>query len=121
MDQVPTYRDLHAIKVINRTRSDKWHNMDDWSPMEWACAMAGEAGEVCNAVKKLKRLETGMRQAKGPVSKDEAIQKIAEEIGDVFLYLDLLAQRVGLDTAECIKNTFNRVSIREGFEERIPD
>ena len=34
-----------------------YHPISAWSPTDWACAMAGECGEACNLVKKLKRLE----------------------------------------------------------------
>jgi NTP pyrophosphatase (non-canonical NTP hydrolase) len=81
--------------------------------------MAGEAGEVCNAVKKLRRLETRVQQLSGPADRAEALTKIAIEIGDTFLYLDLLAQHLNINLAEAVRDTFNRVSIREGVPDRI--
>lgn len=44
---------------------------------------------------------------------------VATEIGDTVVYLDLLAQRLGLSLEKCIRDTFNRVSEREGFPERL--
>lgn len=40
------------ITVANVARCDRWHKggMTDWSVADWAVAMAGEAGEVCNVV-----------------------------------------------------------------------
>lgn len=40
-------------------------------------------------------------------------------IGDTVVYLDLLAQRLGLRLEDCVRDTFNRISEREGFPERI--
>jgi len=119
----PEFRDLSEISAINRSRALRWHKggLDEWSASDWACAMAGEAGEVCNAVKKLNRIDKGVQQAKGPKSRAAAIAAVAQEIGDTFLYLDLLAQRLGIDMAQAIADTFNRVSKREGFPERIKD
>jgi hypothetical protein len=35
------------------------------------------------------------------------------------MYLDLLAQKAGLSLNRCVLDTFNRVSAREGFPERL--
>lgn len=112
---------LETISKINLVRALIWHKggLDEWSAADWSNAMAGEAGEVCNAVKKLRRLECGIVQAKGPATREAAIAEIATEIGDTFLYLDLLAARLGIDFAAAIVDTFNRVSEREGFAQRL--
>lgn len=115
-----TFRD---VAEINATRAKQWHrgfpdSSDGWTGADWSNAMAGEAGETCNVVKKLRRIETGIQQAEG-LSRRELLDKLATEIGDTFLYLDLLAQFYGLDTGICVRDTFNRVSRREGFAERI--
>lgn len=111
------------VSRANGDRSHVWHGRGDpgsaWGVVDWSNAMAGEAGEVCNAVKKLRRIETSLVQKAGPQSREEAIEKIASEIGDTFLYLDLLAQHLGIDIGKAICDTFNRVSVREGFPDRI--
>jgi NTP pyrophosphatase (non-canonical NTP hydrolase) len=110
------------VSRINRERCVRWFggkDLDTWTPAEWACAVAGEAGEVCDAVKKLKRFDGGTASANNPQGREAAIAKIATEIGDTFIYLDLMAQALGIDTARAIAETFNRVSEREGFPERI--
>jgi NTP pyrophosphatase (non-canonical NTP hydrolase) len=109
------------VSRINLERCQHWHpgGLNEWSPADWAVAMAGEAGEICNAVKKLRRIETGARQTAGPQNREEAVAAIAQEIGDTFLYLDLLAQRLGINLASAIAQTFNRVSEREDFPERL--
>lgn len=112
---------IRYISQINLSRALIWHKggLEEWSAADWSNAFAGEAGEVCNAVKKLRRIEMRIQQAKGPHTREEAIAKIANEIGDAYLYLDLLAQRLGIDFSTAIIDTFNRVSVREGFPQRL--
>ena len=54
---------IRELQKISEKRTKRWHpgGLEEWSPLEWAGAMAGEAGEACNAAKKLKRLETGLK------------------------------------------------------------
>src|SRR3954464_13889395 len=48
---------IRFLQSINAKRAERWHGLKSWSALEWAGAMAGEAGEACNAAKKLKRIE----------------------------------------------------------------
>lgn len=110
-----------TVAATNRTRCERWHPgfpNDGWVGSDWSNAMQGEAGEAGNKVKKLRRIETGMKQAAGG-TREQLLDQLATEIGDTFMYLDLLCQYYGLSLAECVVNTFNRVSIREGFPDRI--
>lgn len=113
---------FREVSDINRKRCERWHpgfpDDGNWTGSDWSNAMAGEAGETCNVVKKLRRIEAGMQQAAGDTRPD-LLAKLATEIGDTFIYLDLLAQYYGLDIGGCVRATFNRVSEREGFPERI--
>jgi NTP pyrophosphatase (non-canonical NTP hydrolase) len=110
------------VSKVNRARCERWHPGfpdDGWSGADWANAMQGEAGEAGNIVKKLRRIEFGLSQAANDQRAD-LLNRLALEIGDTFMYLDLLAQHYGLSLADCVVATFNRVSIREGFPERLP-
>lgn len=109
------------VSAINRQRCERWHPGfpdDGWTGADWSNAMQGEAGEAGNIVKKLRRIEFGLNAAAGD-KRDDLLVKLATEIGDTFMYLDLLAQHYGLDLGRCVIDTFNRVSVREGFPERI--
>jgi NTP pyrophosphatase (non-canonical NTP hydrolase) len=120
-DSLLTFRE---VSMANLVRACEWHKggLDEWSPADWSNALAGECGEVCNAVKKLRRVEDGISQASDPRTREEAIRDIAEECADTFLYLDLLCQRLGINLDEAVVAKFNRVSEREGFPQRIgPD
>jgi len=108
------------LTQVNLARAAHWHKggIEEWSVADWAVAAAGEMGEVCDAVKKLRRIESGLESQNPSQPKDraDAIKKIAQEIGDTVVYLDLLAARLGLRLDECVADTFNRVSRREGLD-----
>lgn len=108
------------VSATNKSRTMVWlkGDLDIWTPADWAMATAGEFGELCNALKKIKRLDEDMeRTDRG--SREELMKKVAQEIGDTYVYLDLLCQRMGLDMYTCIADTFNRVSEREGLPHRL--
>lgn len=109
-----------TVSETNRRRAIEWHpgGLEEWSPAEWGNAAAGEMGELCNVLKKILRADTGIQQASG-ITREELLAMAAQEIGDTFLYLDLIAHRLGLDTYECVRDTFNRVSEREGFPQSL--
>lgn len=138
-----------TVSDINAQRANRWHpkfpdHEDGWTGADWSNATQGEGGELMDAVqalllangvaaklglagnivKKLRRIDTGVQQAEQGQEKNEEYEatlknNLATEIGDVFIYMDLLAQFYGLNIADCIATTFNRVSEREGFPERI--
>lgn len=93
---------LGYIREVNVARCEEvFHPLDDWTPTDWALAMIGEAGEVCNEVKKLKR-------------GDGDVQRIASELADVILYIDLLAARLGINLSKAVFRKFNAVSRKRG-------
>jgi NTP pyrophosphatase (non-canonical NTP hydrolase) len=55
-----------------------------------ALGLAGEAGEIANQVKKIKRDDQG-------ILTDDRKRKIVDEAGDVLWYLQAIADEVGLD------------------------
>ena len=113
-----TFADLRAVNLV---RCARWHEggVAGWSLSDWAVAMAGEAGETCNVVKKLNRIRDGLTGN----NIDEAALRasLGDEIADTLIYLDLLAAAAGIDLAKAVVNKFNAVSMRVGFPERLPD
>ncbi len=90
-----------GLRSANIERCEKsFHSVQGWSPTDWACAVAGEVGESCNLIKKLRR---------GEVINSGSIGK---ELADAVIYLDLLAARLGLDLGKCVREKFNEVSER---------
>ncbi len=67
----------------------------------------GEGGELCNMLKKRRR--------------GEAIpdKDIAHELADIQIYLDLLAQRLGINLEAAVIEKFNIVSAKRGSDIRL--
>jgi len=81
---------------------DSFHPVGDWGIAEWGCALAGEAGEAANLCKKMRRGD--------PIDAD----RIAEELADVVIYADLLAEYLGVDLGMAIREKFNKTSRKVG-------
>lgn len=87
----------------------------------WTTALAGEVGELCNMVKKLQRVERGgVDGGSSYKASDITRERLAEEIGGIAIYLDLLASLLGIGLEEAITETFNRKSEALGFPHRWP-
>ncbi len=106
---------------VNIARATRWHKggISEWEPQMWGLAMCGEAGECANALKKLKRLDMSIQQKAVSKKREDIVKDVAMEIGDEVVYCDLLAQRLGWTLEQCVIQTFNRISEREGFPERL--
>lgn len=105
-----SFNDLKQANFIRCIQS--YHSLEEWTPTDWACAMAGESGEACNFVKKLKRIidnkKIGKRKRAAEVKR--LITEIGKELADLVIYADLLATRLNLNLGEQVRNKFNDVS-----------
>ena len=100
-----TFTDLREANIA---RQAYWGGAENWTLADWSNAVAGEVGETCNVVKKLRRPELG---TVGNDHQPEVyIRQLESEIGDVLIYLDLLAKAAGLDLANCVSRAFNEKS-----------
>jgi NTP pyrophosphatase (non-canonical NTP hydrolase) len=71
-----------------------------------AIAIAGEAGEMCNFVKKVKR---------GDYSIDEKRAEILDELADIMTYCDLFMSVLNEKTIDRLVAKFAEVSARRGW------
>lgn len=108
--RAPIPRDLtfKTFQALNRKRcNEAFHKDGEWWPVQnWALAIAGEAGELCNLVKKVIR---------GDFSLEDKRQEILYEVADVMAYCDLLVTTLGGDTGEEVMRKFDIVSERIGW------
>lgn len=117
---------FRTVANINSWRSKVWHpSGKEWSLLEWAGAMCGEAGEAANVAKKIRRIEMGLNTPKtiraSTTDRETLVRtQLAPEIGDTYIYLDLLAAKAGLKIEDCIRLSFNAKSEELGFPQRIP-
>jgi NTP pyrophosphatase (non-canonical NTP hydrolase) len=113
---------FEKLRKINKKRCEKYfHKLPEWSEAEWACALAGEVGELCNFIKKrtrliksekhIERINSGKPVIKGLTMEELGIEA-KKELGDVQAYLDLLASAMGFRLEDCVREKFNEVSDR---------
>jgi NTP pyrophosphatase (non-canonical NTP hydrolase) len=89
------------------------HALHSWSTSDWFLAVFGELGEAANIAKKLNRVRDGIPGNKE--SADALRDKLRREIGDAFVYLDLLAQSLGVDIGAAAVEVFNAKSVEIGY------
>lgn len=112
-----TFSDLRAV---NAMRCERWHapGSDPWTSADWSNALCGEAGELANVVKKLRRHETSAVNDGDP-SVEKLKEMAGEELADVIIYADLLANFLGVNLGQAVCAKFNKVSEKYGFPERL--
>ena len=114
------------LVAANLSRVVRWHpkGLTDWSPLEWAGAMCGEAGEAANAAKKLKRIDGNLQninheEGRSLTDRKVAAKQVAKEVADTIIYGVLLVASVGEDLPSTIAEVFNAKSEEYGFPERL--
>jgi NTP pyrophosphatase (non-canonical NTP hydrolase) len=115
---------IRELQAINVSRANRWHGGDfkNWSGLEWAGAMCGEAGEAANVAKKLRRVELaidGNAFSERKLSTFDLQNQLGGECADTFLYLLLLCARYDIDLQAAIVQKFNVKSEEMGFPEYI--
>lgn len=94
------------------------HELDAWTLLEWAGALAGEVGELANVAKKLRRKAQGVGGCWA--ARDPAVpvlrQQLQDEAGDVLAYLVLLASAAGFDLYEAAAAKFDAISEATGWD-----
>lgn len=97
-----------TLRLQNLERNNEsFPTCSDWSATDWATALAGEVGELCNFIKKHRR---------GDVIE---VADIGKELADVVIYADLLATYFNLDLAWYVVEKFNEVSKRVGSTRKL--
>ena len=117
--------DIFAFSKMNRIRCESPdgfnHQIKNWSLSDWMTATAGELGEASNLIKKLNRIRDGLP---GNSETETAIAlhtKLADEIADTYIYLDLLAQAAGFDMTEIVLWKFKKTSKKIGYTPNFDD
>jgi len=109
---------FEKLRLANILRKRSWDRNDTWSLSDWGLAMIGEAGEACNVIKKINRNQNDM-VGNLELQDSELKNMLGEELADTVIYIDLLAQKVGIDLSKAIVDKFNKISEKHGFQERL--
>lgn len=104
---------FNVLRGANRRRQEEWPGNEHADVPFRAIELAGEAGEVAEAVKKFLRAERGI---KGSTATRE---DIADEMGDLLVSLDLLANQLGIDLGRAVEKKFNATSEKYGMRTYI--
>jgi NTP pyrophosphatase (non-canonical NTP hydrolase) len=109
-----TFKDF---SLLNRIRCESPtgfnHKLRSWSNSDWFTAILGELGEAANVAKKLNRIRDGI-----PGNREDELTlkiKLRQELGDTFVYLDLLAQRNGFFIGDAALEVFRNKSKEIGY------
>ena len=89
---------------------------DDWTLNDWAVALSGEVGEMCNLLKKDRRgLATDEPYDLDGPYHESARQNVLSELADIITYADLMMSQLSADTGWEVLSKFNEVSGRIGY------
>lgn len=91
------------------------HPLHAWSGSDWMVAMVGEIGEAANVLKKLNRVRDGVPGKKE--TPEELRIKLANEIADGYIYMDLFCQAHGIDLQAAVERVFTAKSEQIGYKE----
>lgn len=105
------------LRRANVERQEHWGGSENWTLADWSNAVAGEVGEACNVVKKIRRPQLGTVGNDADAPKYYA--QLESEIGDVLIYLDLLAKAAGFTLDTCVSRAFNEKSEKLGMPVRL--
>lgn len=117
LQAVPEGLTFAAFARANRERCESPqgfnHDLGSWTASDWVTAIVGELGEAANIVKKLNRYRDNIPGNKETA--DALRAKLRREIGDTFVYLDLLCQSLGFVVSEAAVEVFNAKSEEIGY------
>lgn len=97
------------------------HFSENWDLSDWALAINGEAGELANLVKKLRRGDFS-HMIGDPLdtvpdgSEVDVREQLGQELADIITYCDLMLSALGMDTGLTVEGKFLMVSERWGYE-----
>lgn len=104
---------LNRLRAVNRQRQKEWDGEKKFTLLYYSNALAGEVGEVANVAKKMERERLGL------VGSKATLEDLADELADVIIYADLLANEAGLDLAQAVIDKFNKTSDKYGLKTRL--
>jgi NTP pyrophosphatase (non-canonical NTP hydrolase) len=102
-----------VLRQKTRIRGKEWKS-NDTSLSFRGVELAGEVGEACNIIKKLERERLGL------VGSRTTKEDLADELADVVICVELIAQRENINLEKAIVTKFNKTSEKYGLKTRMP-
>jgi len=100
----PQFKDKQG-RIVHNNNPD-----GGWNLSQWSNATLGELGEAANIIKKIERGDFTDAEMPG------IMEKLAYELADVQIYLDLLATAAGINLGYATVAKFNKVSNEQGIK-----
>lgn len=101
---------FETLRSANKTRQAEWPGSEQATLEFRTIEVAGEFGEVAEAVKKYLRSVYGIKGSTATV------EDIADEMSDAIIALDLLANELNINLGEAVKTKFNKTSMKYDLE-----
>ena len=105
------------LRQANETRQAEWPGGEHVDLAFRGLELWGESGELGNKLKKLVRLQRGIKGT--TEGYNSLMQDIRDEMGDVLISLDLIAMELGIDLAEATAAKFNATSAKHDLTTRL--
>ena len=97
---------FNTLRDANKKRmQEAFSSCQTWGRSQWLQAIVGELGEFANILKKIDR---------GDFTVSHAEADLAKELADIVTYIDIMAETLGIDLGDAIRDKFNEVSDRVG-------
>jgi len=106
-----TFEDLRRANVA---RQKEWPGNGNADIAFRGLEVAGEFGEVAEALKKY------LRGQQGIAGSAATLEDVAAEMADAIIALDLLADLIGVDLGPAVRAKFNATSEKYGLQTRFP-
>ena len=104
---------LKELRYANRERHREWPGSETIDLSFRTIEFGEEAGEVLGAVKKYTRSLRGIKGSKC------SLEDIKDEMGDVLVTLDLLADDLDIDLTDAVVSKFNKTSSKYDLKTRL--
>lgn len=99
-------RTFNSFQELNAERCREAFNENLHDIPFFSIAIAGEAGELCNIVKKVMRGDFPIEQVR---------KEVLDELADIITYCDLMITKLNANTEEVLMRKFDEVSQRRNW------
>lgn len=104
---------FNDLKEACEFRDREWDPERKLTALFRATELGGEVGEALNVIKKLEREKAGIQGSR------DTIEHLAEELADVAICLQNLANGYGIDLKAAVVKKFNATSEKMNLETRL--
>ena len=108
-----SFREFHHLNNLRKESAPVQGTELDWNLTDWTNELCGEAGELANLAKKVRRA-----RPTDPTLEDSK-EKLGHEIADVVICASLVAGYLGIDFEQAVRDKFNIVSERMKSDLRV--